>query len=46
MLQGIAEGARVAFDDLLFLNAAAEASLHCTAIAATGSASVTGTPLR
>lgn len=45
MLAGMAEGAGVAFDDLLFLNAAAEASLHCTAIAATGSESATGTPI-
>lgn len=45
MLAGMAEGARVAFDDLLFLNAAADASLHCTAIAAAGSQSATGTPL-
>jgi len=45
MLEGMSEGARVAFDDLLFLNAAAEASLHCTAVAATGSESAAGTPL-
>ncbi len=45
MLEGMAEGARVAFDDLLFLNAASEASLRCTAIAATGSESAAGTPL-
>lgn len=45
MLEGMAEGARVAFDDLVFLNAAAEASLHCTAIAAAGSESAAGTPL-
>jgi hypothetical protein len=44
MLAGMAEGARVAFDDLLFLNAAAEASFHCTVIAAAGSQSTTGTP--
>lgn len=45
MLAGMAQGARVAFDDLLFLNAAAEASLHCTVIAAAGSESTTGTPI-
>ncbi len=45
MLAGMAQGARVDFDDLLFLNAAAEASLHCTAIAATGTESATGTPI-
>ena len=45
MLAGMAEGARVDFDDLLFLNAAAEASLHCTAMAATGGDSAAGTPL-
>ncbi len=45
MLAGMSDGARVDFDDLLFLNAAAEASLHCTAIAATGTESATGTPI-
>jgi predicted choloylglycine hydrolase len=45
MLEGMAEGARVALDDLLFLNAASEASLHCTVIATTGSESAAGTPL-
>jgi hypothetical protein len=45
IMAGMAQGARVAFDDLLFLNAAAEVPLRCTAIAATGSESVTGRPI-
>lgn len=45
MLAGMAEGAGVHLDDLLFLNAAAEASLHCTALAATGSEAADGAPV-
>jgi predicted choloylglycine hydrolase len=45
MLKGMAGGARVNLDDLLFLNAAAEASLHCTAVAAAGSETATGAPI-
>jgi len=45
MLKGMAEGARVNFDDLLFLNVAAEISLCCTAMAAAGGETVTGEPV-
>ena len=45
MLTGIAEGARVNYDDLLFLNVVAETSFRCTAIAATGSETITGEPI-
>jgi predicted choloylglycine hydrolase len=45
MLTGMAEGARVDRDDLLFLNAAAEASLHCTALAAAGKEAAAGAPV-
>ena len=45
MLEGMAEGARVDLDDLLFLNAAAEASLACTAVAASGTETATGEPI-
>lgn len=45
MLKGMAEGARVNFDDLLFLNVVAEISFRCTAIAATGDETVTGEPI-
>jgi predicted choloylglycine hydrolase len=45
MLEGMAEGARVHLDDLVFLNAAAEASLHCTTVAAVGNETITGRPV-
>lgn len=45
MLEGMAEGARTHLDDLLFLNAAAEASLHCTAVAAAGKETASGEPV-
>jgi predicted choloylglycine hydrolase len=45
MLEGMADGARVDFDDLLFLNAAAESSLRCTALAAAGDETATGEPI-
>jgi predicted choloylglycine hydrolase len=45
MLEGMAEGARVNLDDLVFLNAGAEASLHCTAVAAAGNETATGEPV-
>jgi predicted choloylglycine hydrolase len=45
MLQGMAAGARVDFDDLLFLNVVAETSFRCTAIAAAGSETITGEPI-
>ena len=45
MLKGMAAGARVNFDDLLFLNAAAESSLRCTALAAAGAETATGEPI-
>jgi predicted choloylglycine hydrolase len=45
MLKGMADGARVDLGDLLFLNAAAEASLRCTALAATGNETATGEPI-
>jgi isopenicillin-N N-acyltransferase-like protein len=45
LLHGMAEGANVDFDDLIFLNAAAEASLHCTAVAAAGAETATGEPI-
>jgi len=45
MLRGMADGASVHFDDLLFLNAAAEASLHCTALAAAGAEAAAGAPV-
>jgi predicted choloylglycine hydrolase len=45
MLEGMADGARVHFDDLLFLNAAAESSLRCTALAASGAETATGEPI-
>jgi len=45
MLKGVAEGARVNFDDLLFLNVVAEISFRCTAIAAAGSETITGEPI-
>ncbi len=45
MLEGMAVGARVNFDDLLFLNAAAESSLRCTALAAAGDETATGEPI-
>jgi predicted choloylglycine hydrolase len=45
MLKGMAEGARVNFDDLLFLNVVPEISMRCTAIAAAGGETVTGEPI-
>lgn len=45
MLEGMAEGAKVDLDDLLFLNAAAEASLGCTAVAAAGDEAASGEPV-
>ena len=45
MLNGMAEGARVNFDDLLYLNVAPEISLRCTAIAAAGGETATGEPV-
>jgi len=45
MLQGMAAGARVNFDDLLFINVVAEISFRCTAIAAAGSETITGEPI-
>jgi predicted choloylglycine hydrolase len=45
MLEGMAAGARVDLDDLLFLNAAAESSIRCTAIAAAGDETATGEPI-
>jgi predicted choloylglycine hydrolase len=45
MLTGMAEGARVHFDDLLFLNVVAETSFRCTVIAAAGSETITGEPI-
>lgn len=45
MLEGMAQGASVNLDDLVFLNAGAEASLHCTAVAATGNETATGEPV-
>ncbi len=45
MLEGVAEGARVNFDDLLFINVAAETSFRCTAIAAAGSETIAGEPI-
>ena len=45
MLTGIAEGARVNFDDLLFLNVVPEISMRCTAIAAAGGETATGEPI-
>jgi len=45
MLEGMAEGAGVHLDDLLFLNAAAEGSLHCTALAAAGAEAAAGAPV-
>jgi predicted choloylglycine hydrolase len=45
MLKGMAEGARVNFDDLLFINVVAETSFRCTTIAAAGSETITGEPI-
>lgn len=45
MLEGMAEGARTHLDDLLFLNAATEAALHCTAVAAAGEETAAGRPV-
>jgi predicted choloylglycine hydrolase len=45
MLKGMAVGARVNFDDLLFLNVVAETSFRCTTIAAAGSETLTGEPI-
>ena len=45
MLEGLAEGARVDFDDLVFLNAVVESSLRCTVAAAVGSETATGRPI-
>lgn len=45
MLRGMAEGAQVDFDDLLFLNTTPDLARGCTTIAATGTATATGEPV-
>lgn len=45
MLRGMAEGARVNFDDLLFLNTTQDLARGCTTIAAVGTATATGEPV-
>ena len=45
MMRGIAEGAHVDFDDLLFLNTAIELTRGCTSYAAAGDATTSGHPV-
>ncbi len=45
MMRGMAAGARVHFDDVLFLNTAVDLSRACTSFAAVGSATATGQPV-
>lgn len=45
MLRGMADGARVDFDDLLFLNTTPDLARGCTTIAAAGTATATGEPV-
>jgi hypothetical protein len=45
MLGGMAAGARVDLDDVLFLNAGAESALHCTALAAAGDETAAAAPV-
>ena len=45
MLKGMAEGARVNFDDLLFVNVVAETAFRCTVIAAAGNETTIGGPI-
>jgi isopenicillin-N N-acyltransferase-like protein len=45
MMRGMAEGARVDFDDVVFLNTAVDFARACTSFAAVGSATATGQPV-
>jgi hypothetical protein len=45
MLKGMAAGARVNFDDLLFVNVVAETAFRCTVIAAAGNETTIGGPI-